>query len=204
MRGTYTATYLERVAATFGSAGKLDSLDVGKGVDRIVGTSTRRIIGCALAAGKNPSPKSSAWYRKHGSRIFSKKLPRGLFGVAPDCLPANLLLEGARNRVAGSACRNAREETVSRGLTNGEVSRLPSRAVEMSQHRSWVFKDPSLRRTNHPLTTRPAQMSASRRARPRFKRSLAAIDQPTRRRAKPVQTFSPTAVFGPITRSCWV
>src|SRR3984957_2955845 len=85
MRGTYTATYLERVATTFAQRRKLDSLDVGKGVDLIVGTSTGAIIGCALAAGK-PLSQIVSLYRKHGSTLLSKKLPTGLLGVSPGLL----------------------------------------------------------------------------------------------------------------------
>jgi patatin-like phospholipase/acyl hydrolase len=51
MRGTYTATYLDRVAASFASRQGVAALDIGAAFDLIVGTSTGGIIACALAAG---------------------------------------------------------------------------------------------------------------------------------------------------------
>ena len=51
MRGTYTATYLDRVAATFANRRGVAALDIGAAFDLIVGTSTGGINACALAAG---------------------------------------------------------------------------------------------------------------------------------------------------------
>jgi patatin-like phospholipase/acyl hydrolase len=51
MRGTYTATYLDRIAAAFAKRRGVAALDIGAAFDLIVGTSTGGIIACALAAG---------------------------------------------------------------------------------------------------------------------------------------------------------
>ena len=51
MRGTYTATYLDRVAVAFAKRRGITALDLGAAFDLIVGTSTGGIIACALAAG---------------------------------------------------------------------------------------------------------------------------------------------------------
>jgi len=48
MRGTYTATYLEKVAAAFAQRRGGTALDIGAAFDLIVGTSTGGIIACAL------------------------------------------------------------------------------------------------------------------------------------------------------------
>src|SRR6202162_4626655 len=83
MRGTYTATYLDRVAATFAKRRGVASLDIGAAFDLIVGTSTGGIIACALAAGI-PLAEIVTLYRQHGPALFSRPLPEGLLGVAPD------------------------------------------------------------------------------------------------------------------------
>jgi patatin-like phospholipase/acyl hydrolase len=51
MRGSYTATYLDRVAGSFAKRRGVAALDMGAAFDLIVGTSTGGIIACALAAG---------------------------------------------------------------------------------------------------------------------------------------------------------
>src|SRR5215470_12284967 len=80
MRGTYTATYLDRVAATFAKRRRIAALDIGAAFDLIVGTSTGGIIACALAAGI-PLAKVVDLYQRHGPAIFHRPLPDGL-GVA--------------------------------------------------------------------------------------------------------------------------
>ena len=75
MRGTYTATYLDRVAATFAKRRGVAALDIGAAFDLIVGTSTGGIIACALAAGV-PLAEIVTLYAQHGAAIFSRPLPR--------------------------------------------------------------------------------------------------------------------------------
>src|SRR5216684_1011897 len=146
MRGTYTATYLDRVAATFAKRRKLDSLDIGKGVDLIVGTSTGAIIGCALAAGK-PLSQVVSLYRKHGPKIFSKKLPTGLLGVVPDLLARKHALEAGETELLSALVDTIGEETIAEVYERRGIA-LAISAVEMSQHRSWVFKTPHLPTSN--------------------------------------------------------
>jgi patatin-like phospholipase/acyl hydrolase len=76
MRGTYTATYLDKVAATFGRRRNIDALDIGAAFDLIVGTSTGGIIAAALATGV-PLADIVALYVEHGPSIFSRPLPTG-------------------------------------------------------------------------------------------------------------------------------
>src|SRR5215472_8002257 len=77
MRGTYTATYLDRVASTFAKRRGLEALDIGAAFDLIVGTSTGGIIACALAKGI-PLSEVVTLYQEQGRQIFTKPLPTGL------------------------------------------------------------------------------------------------------------------------------
>lgn len=177
MRGTYTATYLDRVAATFAKRRGLAALDMGGAFDLIVGTSTGGIIACALAAGV-PLAGIVALYQQHGPKIFSRPLPAGAVGVVNDLWkrPDALATGTAELRAALTAKLGA--------ATLGDIYRsrgiaLAIPAVEMSQHRGWVFKTPHLKDTtnhrddNYTLVDVCLATSAA----PVY-RSLAAVDHP--------------------------
>ena len=85
MRGTYTATYFDKVAATFASRRGISALDIGAAFDLIVGTSTGGIIACALSAGI-PLHKIVTLYAKQGPLIFRRSLPEGPGGAVIDIL----------------------------------------------------------------------------------------------------------------------
>jgi len=80
MRGVYAATYLGELAEAFARKRHTAPLDVGKGFDLIVGTSSGGVVACALAAGV-PLREVVALYREHGAAIFPMKLPTG-FGFS--------------------------------------------------------------------------------------------------------------------------
>ncbi len=148
MRGTYTATYLDRVASTFAKRRGLETLDIGAAFDLIVGTSTGGIIACALAKGV-PLSEVVTLYEEHGRRIFTQPLPSGLVSAACDIGARPAALAKGTN-----ALRDAlgdRLGTTTLGdiyATRGIALAIP--AVEMSQHRAWVFKTPHLKdTTNH-------------------------------------------------------
>ena len=148
MRGTYTATYLDRVAVAFAKRRGITALDLGAAFDLIVGTSTGGIIACALAAGV-PLSDIVTLYVEHGSRIFSRPLPSGALGVIRDTWkrpPA--LATGAA--VLRKALTNKLGTTTLGEIYAGRGIGLAVPAVEMSQHRAWVFKTPHLTNmTNH-------------------------------------------------------
>jgi patatin-like phospholipase/acyl hydrolase len=75
MRGTYTATYLDRVAASFAKRRNVGSLDIGAAFDLIVGTSTGGIIACALSSG---IPSRTSWHSMSSTdrRFFPARYPR--------------------------------------------------------------------------------------------------------------------------------
>ena len=178
MRGTYTATYLDRVAATF--AGKrrgVAALDIGAAFDLIVGTSTGGIIACALAAGI-PLGEIVELYALHGPAIFSRSLPTGAGGVfwdhrkRPQALASGTAeLRSALTEKLGA--ENARPDGYAeRGIA------LAIPAVEMSQHRGWVFKTPHLPGTNHRDDNYSlVDVCLATSAAPIY-RSLAAVDHP--------------------------
>ncbi len=176
MRGTYTATYLDRVASAFARRRGVGALDVGKAFDLITGTSTGGIIACGLAKGV-PLSEIVQLYRQHGPAIFPRQLPSGLAGVATDlfCRPAAVR--------SGASALEAALEDVLGDMTMGEVFRsrgiaIAIPAVEMSQHRSWVFKTPHIahstgRDDNYSLV----DICMATTAAPIF-RSMAAVSHP--------------------------
>ena len=142
MRGLYTSTYLSELAKQFAVRRKVGELDIGKGFDLIVGTSTGGIIACALVAGI-PLGEVSRLYRQYGKEIFPVKMPSSLAG-------AILQIFLRPKWVAkGSAALERELDKSFGGLTVGQVHEqrhiaLAVPAVEMSRHRSWVFKTPHL------------------------------------------------------------
>ena len=176
MRGTYTATYLNRVAAAFARRRLVPALDVGKAFDLIAGTSTGAIIACGLALGV-PLPQMVDLYRKHGPAIFPRKLPSGVLGV-----PGDLRRRPAAIRAGALALRAALADIL--GTTTladvyhqrGIALAIP--AIEMSQHRSWVFKtahiSTSMGRDDH---YQLVDVCMATSAAPIF-HSMAAVDHP--------------------------
>lgn len=147
MRGTYTATYLAKLCETHATRRGTGPLDLGAAFDLITGTSTGGIIGCALAKGV-PLGQVVQLYRDHGPFIFSRTLPAGLAGI-----PADLLRRRHALTSGATALREALEERLE-GTTVGQIwserkIALAVPAVEISQHRAWVFKTPHLPGSNH-------------------------------------------------------
>ncbi len=148
MRGIYAAAYLERLAASFALRRGVAGLDVGQAFDLLVGTSTGGIIACALAAGL-PLLQVVELYRKHGAAIFPRKMP-----TSPGTHLFLDLLRRPRSLRAGAAALHAALQANFGGLTMGKVYEqrgiaIAIPAVELSQHRGWVFKTPHLATTNH-------------------------------------------------------
>lgn len=147
MRGTYTATYLDQVAATFARRRGEEALDIGGAFDLIVGTSTGGIIACALATG-TPLSTVVKFYRQHGSEIFRRSLPQKLPDIAIDiCRRKAALAKGE------TVLREALKAVLG-SITVGEIYEnrgiaLAITTIEMSQHRAWVFKTPHFKATNH-------------------------------------------------------
>ena len=74
MRGLYSATVLKVLGDRFATLRQSGSLDIGKGFDLIVGTSTGAILAAGIAAGI-PITKIATLYEKIGPRIFPSPAP---------------------------------------------------------------------------------------------------------------------------------
>jgi hypothetical protein len=147
MRGTYTATYLDRVASTFAKRRGIEALDTGASFDLIVGTSTGGIIACALAAGV-PLAEVVQLYTDCGSGIFSQRLPTAAT-VMWDLLKRPRMLS-AGTKVLHDALADKFGGTTLAQIYERRGIALAITAIEMSQHHAWVFKTPHLgSTTNH-------------------------------------------------------
>lgn len=147
MRGTYTATYLAKLCETYAHRRGVQEIDLGGAFDLITGTSTGAIVGSALAKGISLREVVQL-YRDHGPAIFTRPLPTTLTGLMVD-----FVKRGPALAAGSKALRSALEERLE-GTTIGQIwsergIALAVPAVEMSQHRAWVFKTPHLPESNH-------------------------------------------------------
>ena len=148
MRGTYTATYLDRIGGAFAKRQGIKKLDVGAAFDLIVGTSTGGIIACALVAGI-PLSDIVDLYVTHGPKIFSCPLPSGALGAILNTWKRPLALANGTT-VLRKALTDKLGTTTLGDIYAARGIGLAIPAVEMSQHRAWVFKTPHLKETtNH-------------------------------------------------------
>ena len=74
MRGLYSATVLRTLASRFAESKGATELDIGKGFDLVVGTSTGAILAAAIAAG-TPLDRITRLYEEAGPRIFRDPIP---------------------------------------------------------------------------------------------------------------------------------
>ncbi len=149
MRGIYTAEYLYYLAEGFAKRTGRSRLDIGKAFDLIVGTSTGAIVACALVAGV-PLNEVVSLYKKNGKLIFPRRVPSGMSAD----LPIDLMRRPAALRRGSKALQGALANSFG-GETIGEVFvrrgiALAVTAVNLSNHRGWVFKTPHrIGKTNH-------------------------------------------------------
>lgn len=177
MRGYYSALYLDAISRRFAKYRGAKRLDIGASVDLITGTSTGAILACALAKGLSLD-KVASLYKEKGRFIFPRKIPSG-FGFE--------LLRQLRSRPALiEAGAMALEEALAKELKKTKVIDIWEKrnialaipAVEMSTHRSWVFKTPHLANSKgRDNDYKLVDVCLASTAAPVF-RSLAAINTP--------------------------
>ena len=176
MRGVYSSTYLSVLAKELAKQRKINNLDVGKAFDLIVGTSSGGILACALAAGI-PLDEVSDLYSEHGQEIFPVKMPNGL-------KVTNLikLLCWSKHLARGN---EAFKQVLEKKFADMTLSQVYNRrgialaipAIEMSQHRSWIFKTSHLG-GNRDDDFRLVDVCLATSAAPLY-RSMARIKNPT-------------------------
>ncbi len=76
MRGLYSATVLKVLGERFAKLQQSGPLDIGKGFDLVVGTSTGAILAAGIAAGIRIDEIANL-YEKIGPRIFPRPMPPG-------------------------------------------------------------------------------------------------------------------------------
>ena len=185
MRGIYSAAYLEALEATFIQRTGRESLDIGKGFDLIVGTSTGAIIGCGLAKGLRPS-EMVKFYKDNGAKIFPQKLPTikskldvsGISNMLAQLFNRPSFLRRGEDALIVALAEAFKEMTFKQVWDERKIA-LAITAVKMSNYKPRVFKTPHNIDTNHcddNLTLVNACLASS--AAPIY-RSLAAIDYET-------------------------
>ncbi len=150
MRGLYSATVLRVLAERFAKARRSGPLDIGKGFDLVVGTSTGAILAAGIAAGI-PMGRIATLYEKVGPRVFPNPMP-------PD-RQSPRWRDGARflSWAGRHACRPAgsNEELASAlrdifgTMTMGQLYErrgigLAISATRLLQHSPRVFKTPHI------------------------------------------------------------
>lgn len=194
MRGTYTASYLDRVASAFARRRNVASLDIGAAFDLIVGTSTGGIIGCALAAGV-PLAEVVKLYREQGRAIFPRPVPSGLFGLVVDLFRRPAALAAGTQALRAALEAKLKKKTIGQLYDERRIA-LAIPAVEMSQHRSWIFKTPHLPGTNHRDDHYSlVDVCLATSAAPVY-RSLAAISHPKEPPSNHTSILSPAQIQG--------
>jgi uncharacterized protein len=147
MRGLYSAAYLHRLTQYFAKKDGLAKVDIGKGFDLIVGTSTGGILATSLFAGTDLA-EVMRLYQQHGKRIF----------------PAKILMDGwlsyfqAPFRACfikcGSEALKAALTSQFQSKTLGEVYAerkiaLCIPAINLRTHKAWIFKTPHWEASSH-------------------------------------------------------
>ena len=148
MRGIYTAEYLSCLAASFSKRSGRRDLDIGRGFDLIVGTSTGAIVAAALVAGV-PLSQVVALYKNNGKLIFPRPVPSGLKGAIPDIVKRPAALKKGSQALQTALTVAFGTETVGQVFRRREIA-LAVTAVNLTNHYGWVFKTPHrIGKTNH-------------------------------------------------------
>ena len=142
MRGLYAASVLRALAGRFATKRNVDNLDIGKGFDLIVGTSTGGILASGLVAGL-PVGEVHALYETFGPRVFTDPIPKNRAHLCHW-----LLLHRDRSGNSSGPLRNALqsafgEETIGELYERRGIG-LCLPATALLDHTPRIFKTPHL------------------------------------------------------------
>ena len=138
MRGLYSVSVLRTLASRFSACGRDDTLDVGKGFDLIVGTSTGGILAAGLAAGVGLE-RIRRLYKMAGPRIFQDPVPLNRLRLGY-WLCRHLGRAGNDNKPLMEAVRHTfGDETLGRMYSRRGI-RLCLTATSFFNHSPRVFK----------------------------------------------------------------
>jgi uncharacterized protein len=135
MRGLYTASVLNALGQRFSPK---QELDIGKGFNLIIGTSTGGILACGLAAGV-PISNITDIYRKHGRQIFTHPLPRHQFAKFLWAI-CNLFFPANKNEPLHSSLENIFKKQTLGDLFSARKIGLCIPSIDLATHKSQVFK----------------------------------------------------------------
>ena len=175
MRGIYTAAFLDRLVAQQAARTGNKELDIGLGFDLICGTSTGAIVASAAAIGC-PLGRVVDLYRKQGAGIFPHRIT-GKLSVMYRVFNRRRFVRLGDRALRSALAAEFGKVTMSDVFKKRSIS-LSVPTVDMSTHRSWVFKRTpvsGVRDDDYKLVDICMASSAA----PIF-RSLAAIDNPNR------------------------
>lgn len=147
MRGVYQTAFLETFAArVMGTQGRSGQIDIGKGFDLIVGTSTGGIVACALASGLSlPSVKNL--YLQHGKDIFPYQTLRSIWGLGRFVRGFGLGLRSGNAALRRVLTANFHNKTIAEIYQSRGIA-LAIPAVDLNRHAAVVFKTRHLSRLN--------------------------------------------------------
>jgi predicted acylesterase/phospholipase RssA len=140
MRGLYTASVLNSLMKRFAGQDADAPLDIGKGFNLIVGTSTGGILACGLAAGI-PVDQIMDLYRKHGNDIFKSPTPTNRLKMF--CWAIKHALSPANPNENLKLALNSifKTETIKQMYDRRGIG-ICLNAVNMATHGARVFKTP--------------------------------------------------------------
>lgn len=142
MRGVYSSAYLHGLQSEFTQSGTGEQLDIGKGFDLIVGTSTGAIIGLGLAHGV-PASRILKLYKEEGSEIFPLKAPTTKLAAVRQLFSRPASLKAGNNALKKALIGAFGTTTIGELYEKRRIA-IAIPAVNMATRKAWVFKSSHL------------------------------------------------------------
>jgi len=175
MRGLYSATVLDAFTRHFANERGVSSLDVGKGFDLIVGTSTGGLVACGLAVGMVPKELVEL-FRRVGPMIFKRPLPPTKFGFLRWVFRSLGRPANSDDALRTALTEKFGQTTLGEAFNTRRIA-LCIPAVNIRTGRSLVFKTPHLPGLTRDHRFRLVDVCLATSAAPIYL-PLAAIDDP--------------------------